>query len=175
MYAFIDESGDTGKSKKSSKNFVIVAIVVESNVKLERLAKKVYKTKVLNKHKFNQLHAAKDTEKVRDAIINNLNKIEYSVFYTNNKDYFKSLVKVLNKIKDFDVKEVHLASRNTKDFSKKKILETALDLDIKIIISSPPNDKGLQIADFISWSIFRSLEHKDGKYIKEIKNVTYIK
>ena len=89
MYAFIDESGDTGKSKRSSHNFIITAIVVDNITQIERLAKKVYKTKVLDKHKSNQLHATKNTEKVRDAIINNLNKLEYAVFTLTTKIILK--------------------------------------------------------------------------------------
>jgi hypothetical protein len=43
-------------------------------------------------------------------------------------------------------------------------------IDIEIIIKTPRQEKCLQIADAVSWSLFREIEHKDGEYIEIIKD-----
>ena len=47
MYIFLDESGDLGFSKRSSKWFLFTMVVIDDPKKLERVIKKVRKT--LNK------------------------------------------------------------------------------------------------------------------------------
>ena len=42
-------------------------------------------------------------------------------------------------------------------------------LNIKVTIKSPSEEKSLQAVDFICWSIFRKYEHKDDSYYKLIK------
>jgi len=40
---------------------------------------------------------------------------------------------------------------------------------MKIQIKTPSQEKGLQVVDFICWSIFRKIEHGDDSYYKIIK------
>ena len=67
MIAYIDESGDTGNSRKSTVNFILTAICVNDDNILPHIAKKVFSKKVINKNKSNQLHASKDNEKIKNA------------------------------------------------------------------------------------------------------------
>ncbi|MCK4635927.1 MAG: DUF3800 domain-containing protein [Candidatus Moranbacteria bacterium] len=43
-------------------------------------------------------------------------------------------------------------------------------IKINISIRTPHQEKCLQIADAVSWTIFRKLEHKDSSYLNLIKN-----
>ena len=44
-YAYIDESGDTGYRNKSSKYFILTAVVVDDPFILKRIARDIHKFK----------------------------------------------------------------------------------------------------------------------------------
>ncbi len=175
MIAYIDESGDTGLSKKSSKSFILTAIIVSDTISLERIARKVFRTKIKNKSKSNQLHANKDTEKVHKAIIKELDKIEYKVLVQNDKNYFKNIESLFLSLSKQGVEKIILAQRDRRKTTFAKINKISLDLSMDIDQTIPINSKGLQIADFVSWSVFRSLEYKDFSYLEKLKNIEYLK
>ena len=43
-------------------------------------------------------------------------------------------------------------------------MKNSHNIDIEVRITHPSTEKGLQIADIISWSIFRKYEHGDLDY-----------
>lgn len=45
MYIYIDESGDTGYTKKSTRYFILTAVIVDDSFVLRRTAKNVHKGK----------------------------------------------------------------------------------------------------------------------------------
>ena len=73
-YIYIDESGDTGYTKKSTRYFILTAVIVGDPFVLRRIAKNVYKTKI-DKKSNGILHAYMETNKVRSKIINNIKDI----------------------------------------------------------------------------------------------------
>lgn len=45
------------------------------------------------------------------------------------------------------------------------------DIDLKVVIKTPHEEKSLQAVDFASWAIFRKYEYGDDYYYKEIKEI----
>lgn len=168
-YGYIDESGDTGKSKKSSLNFILTAVLVNNENTLPHIARKVFRSKIKHKDRVNMLHANKNSESVHRAIIKQLKDIDYKIVINNNKDYLESLEEILQELSKLGVEKVYLATRD----GRKKIVDIIDNLGIKfgieIVQASPTKEKGLQIADFISWSVFRYLECDDDLYLSKFK------
>ncbi len=175
MYAYIDESGDTGQSRKSSKNFILTVIIVSDVRTLDRLSKKVFSKKVKYKDKVNQLHANKDTDSVHKYIIKNLDQISYDILYINGKDYFKSLESLLPEMKSMKVKSIFISNRFSNKSALQKINKIFYNSGLEIEQTSPTKVKGLQIADFVSWSIYKYLEHKDDTFFLKLKNIREVK
>lgn len=174
MYAYVDESGDTGRSSKSSKNFILSAVIVKDENVLSRMARKIFKSKVLNKRKSNQLHATQDTESVHKITLKSLRSIDYEVLYINNKDYLGSLEILIKNLASKQVSIIYLAMRDGSKKTINSIDKIAHKYKVEVIKTTTQKEKGLQIADFVSWSLFRYLEFGDDLYYlkldtKEIK------
>ncbi len=169
MYAYIDESGDTGLSKKSSKNFILSAVLVKDENILARIARKVFKLKVLNKRKSNQLHAKQDTDGTRKAILKMLNTVDYEAYYVNDKNYLKALEILIGFLASQKVNTIYLAMRDSSKKTINAIDQIAKNLNVEVIKTVTQKEKGLQIADFVSWSIFRYVEFGDDLYYLRLK------
>lgn len=170
MFAYIDESGDTGKSKKSSKSFITTSIVVEDELILPRLARNVFKKKVYYKDKVNQLHASKDTYKVHNAILKELEKLSYHSYFFDDKDYFRNLETHIKFLSSIGVVKIFIAIRNGNKTYIKKINDLGIIYSIQIVQTTVTANKGLQIVDFISWAIFKKLEFGDEIYFSKINS-----
>jgi hypothetical protein len=72
-YIYIDESGNTGYTKKSTRYFIITSLIVEDTFVLGRIAKSVYKIKT-DKNKCNMIHAYMESAKIKHRLIE---KLEY--------------------------------------------------------------------------------------------------
>ena len=70
MYAYIDESGDTGLTPKSSKFFTMTAVVVNDNLKLERDTRKYMLSLLkINKNRPKYFHAYKESIKTKKKLV----------------------------------------------------------------------------------------------------------
>ena len=70
MYAYIDESGDTGLTPKSSKFFTMTAVVVNDNLKLERdIRKYMLSLLKINKSRPRYFHAYKESIRTKKKLI----------------------------------------------------------------------------------------------------------
>ncbi len=167
--AYSDESGDTGLSKKSSRNFVLAAIISRDENILTRMAKKIFKTKVLYKNKVNQLHANKDTDKVHKAIIKSIISEDLIVVFIRNKDYIKSIEELCIKLKKHKVSKLYLSTRDTRKNTIRRINEIGVKFSLEIILTTPTKEKGLQIADFVVWAIFKYVEFNDDQYYRQLR------
>lgn len=94
IYVFLDESGDLGFKRKSSKVFV-VAYVITTNpenmrIRVKRLRKRLKSTRrrkriVLNEFKFNR-----DSKKIRMILFNLLKELDFEIGYVViDKNYVK--------------------------------------------------------------------------------------
>jgi hypothetical protein len=60
----------------------------------------------------------------------------------------------------------HFLNENFKNYIK-----NSSSAEIEVLVKTPSEEKGLQVADFISWSAFRKYEHQDEIYYDTIKSL----
>ena len=187
------------KRKKTSQYFIITFVFAKDKKILEKIVKKIFsgltKSEARNHH--GVLHAFREKPRTRQKILNlfkekkagdiitiylNKKKVytklqdEKSVLYnyvTNillDRVYSKKLIPTDEKV------HIIASRRETNKFLNanfssylKNQAKNNHKVDIEIDILSPQAEKGLQIADIISWSIFRKYEHSDNTYYDLIK------
>lgn len=190
-YIYIDESGDLG----SDSNYLIMgAIIVDDNDKLERIIKKArrkYKRKLGN---FNEIKGTKTKSSIKKKVLKELNKIDYQgiiiVFEKKHKykiNYHHNNNLLYNIIAAKLAKKLTITNKTSIIIDKSKNKEKD-QLEFNNIFSSNLNNpqnypvsirhedskkqKGLQIADLVSWSAYQSIEHRNDEFINLIKNKT---
>lgn len=188
------------KNKKTSQYFVITFIFTKEKNILEKMVRKVFKSFSSKERKNHSgvLHAYKETFKTRLNLLNvfiERKSANILVIYLNKKKVYTKLQNekhvlynyVTNILLDrvFTKKLIPLdkkititaAKRETNKFLNlnftsylKNQIKDKHKVDIEIDIAHPSVEKGLQVADMISWSIFRKYEHKDDSYYEIIKS-----
>lgn len=176
-YIFIDESGDLGTKKSSSKYFVMAAIKVDDPKKLDRIISKTKKS--LRKNIIaNEIKGSKLPKEIKIAILNRLDNIDYDVFIIifekiyrykvtqgyDNKKLYDILSAELAKTIHIDAPtEIYIDKSKNKpfeiiDFNKMFLenLNNCKNYPIKVNHANSMNFKGLQMADLISWATFQS-------------------
>ena len=78
-YVYIDESGDLGSKKSSSKYFVLAGIMVNNPKKLDNLIKNTYR-KFKKIHDMNEIKGTTTPEDVKKDVLTRLNNIDYQSF-----------------------------------------------------------------------------------------------
>ncbi len=181
MYAYIDESGDTGYKKKSSRYFILTSVIVNDIFMLRRIAKNIHKFKIDRSVNF---HAHKENKVVKNKLVQKIIESNIQcVVYVFDKDkqfekdvYLYTLEELAKYFKENNIKNVTIARKDIRKYYNKKILEMYLLYGLKAIFSEPNKEKSLQIADFYSWSIFSNFEHDSPKYFMKLQNlITIIK
>lgn len=187
------------KKKKTSQYFVIAFIFTKDKGPLEKIIKKVFKgfTKEEVKNHGGVLHAYKESPKTRQKLLSMFHEkkdADVITIYLNKKKVYTKLqdekhvlynyvTNILldrvctKKLVPIDEKVTVVASRRetnkflNANFSSyiKNQAKNNHKLDIEIDILSPSQEKSLQIADMISWAIFRKYEHGDASYYNLIK------
>ena len=196
-YVFLDESGDLGFSQKSSNYFVITLLVTSEKKYIENKLKK-YKTKLMRSKKYKKLHELKannSNDKVRFDVLDIIvtSNVEIYTIILNKKityDYLKSQKeKLYNYLTRLILDECDLNGRSVHFIidkrAKKKMIRDDFDKyikqknsKVKLNIShfDSGNSHGLQLVDFISWSIFKNYESRDSRFIDFFYNkITYKK
>ena len=191
-FVYIDESGDLGTKKTSSKYFIIAAIKVEDSKKLEKIIKK---TRRLSRKKMitsNEIKGGNLPYDLKIKILKKLNNIGYEVFIIvfdkknrykigyehDNKETYDILASKLAKLINIDKPTFIFI-----DKSKNKLeeinnfnelflnnLNNIQKQPIKIEHANSMHYKGLQMADLISWSTFQNFEHENPEFLGMIKN-----
>jgi hypothetical protein len=178
--AYIDESGDTGHTKKSTRYFIVTAVITEDEIVLRRIVKNIHKFK-LNKNGI--LHAYKETYIVKNKFINKLteNDIKCVVFVVDkNKmfidDVYKyALESLIIYFKDNSINNIIVAKKDPRKNYNTNIIDIYKKNDIKLCFSNHQNEISLQVADFYSWVVFVYLEKGDFEYFLQIKHlITFI-
>ena len=191
-YIYIDESGDLGDSCSSSKYFVIAAVVVDDPKKLTKIIKKTKKNNIKSIHNYPELKGSKSDKYLIKKVLGKINNMDYEAyaifldkrnlhkvpnFYNHHMLYDELASQLAQKIKitsptciivdKSKFKLEHIYHFNDLFSSR---LDNADNHPVSIIHGDSINYKGLQIADIIAWSIFKSREHKNSKYLDLIKN-----
>lgn len=190
-YIYIDESGDLGTKKVSSKYFVIAVIKVENSKKLEKIIKKTrrdFKKKMLTS---NEVKGGNLPYDLKIKILKKLKNIDYEVFiivfdkenrykigYGGNKKAYDILSSRLAKLINID-KPTFIFIDKSKN--KQEEIDNFNELflnnlnnikkqPIKIEHTNSIHYKGLQMADLISWSTFQNFENDNSEFLDIIKN-----
>lgn len=191
-YIYIDESGDLGNSYSSSNYFVIGAVIVDNPKMLAKIIKKTKKNNIKSIHNYPEIKGSKTDKYLIKKILGKLNNINYEVcaiflnkrnlhkvpnFYNHHMLYDELASKLAQKIKitsptciivdKSKFNQQHIYNFNYLFSSK---LNNTDNHPISIIHGDSINYKGLQIADIIAWSIFKSLEQNNSEYLNLIKN-----
>ena len=190
-YIYIDESGDLGTKKASSRYFVMAAIKVEDSKKLEKIIKKTrrdFKKKMLTS---NEVKGGNLPYELKIKILEKLKNIDYEVFiivfdkenrfkigYGDNKKAYDILASRLAKLINID-KPTFIFIDKSKN--KQEEIDNFNELflnnlnnikkqPIKIEHADSMHYKGLQMADLISWSTFQNFENDNPEFLDMIKN-----
>jgi len=184
---------------KTSKYFVISFLFIENKNHLEKIVKRTFRRlRYNNKKHTGILHCYKEHPKTRIkllSLVNELNDLSIISIYLNKKKvytklqdekhvlynyvtnilldrlYTKKLISTKNKV------YLIASKRETNKFLNsnfKTYLENQVSknhhLDLEVLIRNCREEKSLQVVDFISWTIFRMLEHRDKSYYDLIKS-----
>lgn len=196
MYIFLDESGDLGFSKKSSKWFILTIVLTNNHRKIEKCIKKIHKGLRKKYKKVGELHAYHSHEITKKRLLKLLSELEgLQIFcivikkedvyidFQNQKSYLYNyaaniLLQRIHNKKLFNDEKIliyidqretnRFLKKNFEDYLSKSLLKWNKKFEIKIKPSH--TEKCLQAVDFISWSIFRKYEFEDNKYYEIIKS-----
>ncbi|MBI2663954.1 DUF3800 domain-containing protein [Candidatus Woesearchaeota archaeon] len=199
-YVYIDESGDLGKK---SKYFVITAIWIQKPELLDRLIKNLRRHK-FRKHlkKAQELRASKSSSELKEYVLRKLSQIDelrcHSVILDKSKitsDYLKNnkhrlynfVCGALASSLSIDSKNLVIRVDKSKgkqalqeDFNQyvsKKLKEVVWNRKIEVHHSWSHSWSGLQMADYVSWAVFRKLESQEDAYFKIIEekvNISHV-
>jgi len=197
-FIYMDESGDMGFSKKSSKWFLFTLALVDDKKALERVIKKVWKT-IRKKHKHaGELHASheKDVTITRVLqLLSELSDLKIVTIILNKEKVHLDLQEQKNYLYNYTANIVLDRLINTKILDKSQILSLIVDRkdtkknlrdnfisyiteamhkrdhkNFNMTLTASHDDKCLQAVDFISWAIFRKYERGDFEYYEIIRS-----
>lgn len=198
IYIFLDESGDLGFKKSSSKWFLFTIAMTSDARSLERVTRKVWRS-LKKKHKrLGELHASHEKDITRKRMLKEisgvnglkvlcvvLNKQKVYVDLQNQKNYLYNYTAniLLDRLHTREVlkqkESVHLFidRKDTKKRLRENLIRYLTDSMKKrsnglfaVELHSSHENKSLQAVDFISWAIFRKYEHGDYGFYEIIKN-----
>jgi len=197
-YIFLDESGDLGFSfdKGSSRYFVVVAVVVDNKRQLEKIVRRVHDGLVKKYRVIGTLHACKEKDSTIISMLKRLNESSLHIFAaifnkamifnhqrSNINTLYNSMVCLLLNRVVIDHSDVMgdnlivVASRrstsryinNEFELYMTKYLVSKNVQKFNIKIATPTNEKSLQVADFVSWAIYRRHEFNDDTFYSIIE------
>ena len=190
-YIYIDESGDLGTKKGSSKYFIIAAIKVENSKRLDKIIKKTrrdFKKELLTS---NEIKGGNLPYDLKIKILKKLKNIDYEVFiivfdkvnrykigYGDNKKAYDILASRLAKLIKIDkptfifIDKSKNKQKEIDDFNEIFLnnLNNIQKQPITIEHADSMHYKGLQMADLISWSTFQNFENENPEFIDMVKN-----
>jgi hypothetical protein len=197
-YIFLDESGDLGFKKSSSKWFIFTVAMVSDPRSLARVVKKIWKT-LKKKHKrLGELHASHERDVTKRRMLEQLNEVvdlkalcvvlnksKVYVDLQNQKNYLYNFTAniLLDRLHTKEVlkqnEPIHLFvdRKDTKKILREnfvnylaRAMQKRRDGTFKVELHSSSENKSLQAVDFISWAVFRKYERGDYEYYELIKS-----
>jgi len=192
---YIDESGDLGFDKKSSKFIVISALIVNDIKELDRIIKNMRRNKF--KKQLKKMYELKAYELFNEIRIYMLKKLNYvsgaKVFHIvlEKKRVFSKYLKadkhklynfiagklaknILMNDMDIEIKIDKskgniLLRKDFDDYFKKRLGEGCDKMRCKIEHSYSHSWSGLQFADLLAWCCFQKYENEDSTYLELLK------
>ena len=200
-YIFLDESGELGFKRSSSKYFVITLLSCDGGeiYALRRIIRKVRERIIKKKLKrYPEIKGNNSTDKIRKEVLERFIKTNSEIFaiilekskvyeYLKDKknklyNYISNLI--LNEC-SFDDSFVCLVVDKSKsnrslredfdNYISRKLNEKNQVCKLSIKHENSQNEAVLQVLDFISWAVFRNYEYQDSRFIEIIKDKIVIK
>lgn len=197
-YIFLDESGDLGFKKASSKWFIFTIAITKDARALERVVKKAWKNLRKEHGRIGELHASHEKDITRMRVLKMLSEIEdlkILCVILNKKKVYIDLQNQKNYLYNYTA-NILLDRLHTKEIiktgepidlyidrkdTKKRLRENFInyltnsmknrrDGKFSVVLHSSHENKSLQAVDFISWAIFRKYEGNDYKFYEIIKS-----
>lgn len=197
-YIFLDESGDLGFKKTSSRWFLFTIALTFEPRSLERVTKSIWRS-LKKKHKrIGELHASHEKDITRERMLRYINEIKdlkilctilnkekVYVDLQNQKNYLYNytaniLLDRLHTKELLSINEpihLYIDRKDTKKYLRENFInylsnsmKKRRDSHFDIKLHSSHENKSLQAVDFISWAIFRKYEKGDYKFYDIIKN-----
>lgn len=196
-YIFLDESGDLGFKKRSSRWFIFTIVVTKELKSLERAVNRVWRP-LKKKHRvMSELHATKEKDITRKRLLSlvgriadlqilsvALDKSKIHVDMQNQKHFLYNytanlLLELLHSQEIIDGNEVIELFVDRKD-TKKELRENFINylMDsfgkkgkgrVSITLHASHQNKSLQAVDFVAWATFQRYERNDTKFYDLIK------
>ena len=197
-YIFLDESGDLGFKKSSSKWFLFTIAITSDSRSLERVIRKVWRPLKRKYKRLGELHAYHANDITRRRILKELsglsnlkvlcvilNKQKVYVDFQNQKNYLYNytaniLLDRLHNQEFLPIEEpidLYADRKDTNRYLREnfiRYLTTSMkkrrDGAFAVTLRSSHENKSLQAVDFISWAVFRKYEKGDYQFYEIIKN-----
>jgi len=197
-YIFLDESGDLGFGRHSSKWFLFTIAIVQDKRALERVVRKIW-LPLKKKHKrLGELHAYHADDATRTRMLQKLNELEDLKVLTvilNKKKVYVDLQNQKNYLYNYTANilldrldsnrilgegetiELFIDRKDTKKKLRENFIEylgrgmtTRHRGNFSVELHKSHDNKSLQAVDFISWAIFRKYERGDFQFYELIKS-----
>ncbi|MDR1186033.1 MAG: DUF3800 domain-containing protein [Bifidobacteriaceae bacterium] len=191
---YLDESGDLGfnfKNKKTSKFFLITALVCPHPRAVDKAVKKVALglRRVETKASHGALHAFRESDTTKARLLRLLARLDVSVvaiilekergrgpdaqhmLYRRLAGALVEQVVLALPLAEGAPLDVVASRRETKRLLNREFVEHLSDATrqgpgsrLNVTVTDPAGAKGLQAVDCVSWSLFRKVEHGDQKF-----------
>ncbi len=197
-YIFLDESGDLGFGKASSRWFLFTVAIVSEPRSLERVVRKIWRPLKKKHKKLGEMHAYHADDSTRTRMLQRLNELDDLKVLTVVLNKQKVYVDLRNQknllynytanilldrlhssglIKKGEVLELYIDRKDTKKRLRENFIEYLREAmtarrqgSFTVALHSSHENKSLQAVDFMSWAIFRKYERGDYEYYERIKN-----
>jgi len=197
-YIFLDESGDLGFKKTSSKWFLFTIALTSEPRSLERVTKKIWRN-LRKKHKrMGELHAYHADKNTRLRMLKSLNEVQdlrvmciilnkHKVYVDlqSQKNYLYNYTAniLLDRLHTKEILSVnepihlYIDRKDTKKYLRENFvnylsdsMKKRRDCRFEVQLHASFENKSLQAVDFISWAIFRKYERGDFEFYEIIKD-----
>ncbi|VVB91741.1 Uncharacterised protein [uncultured archaeon] len=198
MYIYIDESGDLGFSSKSTKYFVVAALVTEDKLRIEKCITKVRKERLPTKYKkISELKYHNSNGVVRRRILQCIAKTDSGIAYAvlRKRQVYENLRTKPNILYNFlcgymignIFRKYHINNKveiivdrsltgiNREAFDEyvgyRALMSKAEIFDpdyLEIRHVDSAQDKCIQMVDFVVGAIARNYEHEDSSFYEII-------
>ena len=192
MNIYMDESGNLGRSEKSSKYFLIALLATRNHKAIDNCIKRIRQRKLKKKFKdVPELKFNNSDEIIRKAVLKCISNREADIYYIllDKRKIFRESAKaefytyltgflihrILEEIEDIElIVDKSLGKEKRDEFNayvRDKILDK-LKSKIKITVEHKDSkeDKCIQAADFVSGAIFSKYEFDSDIYYNIIQN-----
>lgn len=195
---YLDESGDLGFGKSSSKWFLFTIAIVPDDRTLERIVRKIWRPLKKKHQRLGELHAYHADKVTRIRMLHKigeveelkvltivLNKQKVYVDLQNQKNYLYNYTAniLLDRLhasgvlKNDEQLELFIDRKDTKKTLRENFVEylhramsSRRNGEFKIALHRSHDNRSLQAVDFISWAIFRKYERGDYEFYELIKS-----